>query len=197
MKRGNLTWVVVLGIIGIILFWGCNVRNGFAKGDQEIKEKLGAIQAQYQNRTDLYNSVIKVIEGSANFEKTTLKEVLEARAKATSVTLNADDPNSIKKFQEAQSQLQGSFSRLMAVAENYPVLKTTDQFQKFQTQIESMEGSIKTARLRYNEAVKGFNNSVVTIPRSWVAGMTGFKTREYYEADPESKNPPIINFNIK
>jgi len=146
---------------------------------------------------DLYNSVIKTIEGSANFEKSTLKEVIDARSRATSVHLDVNDSSSIAAYQAAQRQLQGSFSRLMAVAEAYPDLKTTKAFQDFQAQIEGTENRINQARRDYNEAVQTYNMKVKTFPGNIFAGMFGFHERAYYKADVGSEKAPDINFNIK
>src|SRR2546421_11903117 len=120
---------IVLIIIGAILLiggcGGCSSYNNLVKGDQAVKRSWSNVEANYQRRTDLYNSVIKTIQGSANFEKSTLREVMEARSKATSVKVDINDPKSLAAFQQAQGALQNSFSRLLAVAENYPDLKTT------------------------------------------------------------------------
>src|SRR5258705_9461737 len=116
----NLTLLIVLGLILILGVWGCAGYNGLVKGDQNVKKVWGNVQTNYQRRTDLYSSVIKTIEGSANFEKSTLKDVIAARSKATSITVDVNDPKSLEAYQNAQSQLQGSFSRLMAVAQAYP-----------------------------------------------------------------------------
>ena len=127
---------VILGIIVLLFFWGCGAYNNLIGVDQEVKTKWGNVETNYQRRTDLYNSVIKTIEGSANFEKSTLREVIQARAQATSIKVDINDSVSLAKFQAAQAGLQTSFNKLLAVAEAYPDLKTTAAFQGFQTQIE-------------------------------------------------------------
>lgn len=194
MKPGLL---IGLGIFVVLFFWGCNSYNGLVRADQNVKTVWANVETNYQRRTDLYNSVIKTIEGSANFEKSTLKEVIEARSKATSVTVNVDDSASLQAYQHAQTQLQGSFSRLMAVAEQYPDLKTTQQFQGFQTQIEGTENRINVARQDYNAAVQSYNLSVKTMPRAIFAGIFGFHEKPFYKADAGSENAPDIQFNIK
>jgi len=197
MKTSNLVLIVIAAIIVILGGCGCSSYNGLIKSDQQIKQIWGNVEANYQRRTDLYNSVIKTIEGSANFEKSTLKEVLDARAKATSVTVNTDDPQSLEKFQQAQAQLQGAFSRLMAVAEAYPDLKTTQAFRDFQTQIEGTENRINVARQDYNNAVNNYNLKVKTFPNNIFAGIFRFGEKPYYRADPGTEKAPDINFNIK
>ena len=123
---------VILGLVVILFFWGCSAYNGLIGVDQEVKTKWGAVETNYQRRTDLYNQVIKTISASANFEKSTLTEVIAARSRATSINVNIDDSASLATYQQAQAGLQSAFARLMAVAEAYPDLKTTKAFQDFQ-----------------------------------------------------------------
>lgn len=197
MKTKSLGLIVIAAIILILGGCGCSSYNGLVKGDQEVKKVWSNVETNYQRRTDLYNSVIKTIEGSANFEKSTLKEVIEARSKATSITVDINDPETLAKYQAAQSQLQGAFSRLMAVAEAYPDLKTTKSFQDFQTQIEGTENRINIARQDYNKSVEGYNLQVKTFPNNLFAGMFGFKEKAYYKSDAGSEKAPDIQFNIK
>ncbi|WP_153797298.1 LemA family protein [Foetidibacter luteolus] len=197
MKTKNLVLIVIVALVVILGGCGCSSYNGLVKGDQSVKESWSNVETNYQRRTDLYSSVIKTIEGSANFEKSTLKEVLEARAKATAVQVNIDDPQSLEKYQQAQAQLQGSFSRLMAVAEAYPDLKTTKSFQDFQAQIEGTENRINIARRDYNSSVNTYNLKVKTFPERIFAGLFGFTEKPYYKADPGSEKAPEIEFNIK
>lgn len=196
MKK-NTTLLVILGIIVILFIGGCSAYNGLVKVDQEVKNKWSNVETNYQRRTDLYNSVIKTIEGSANFEKSTLKEVIDARSKATQVTVNTNDPQSLEKFQQAQAGLQSAFGRLLAVAEAYPDLKTTKAFQDFQTQIEGTENRINVARQDYNQSVQKYNLQVKTFPRNIFAGIFGFHEKAFYKANPGSENAPDIEFNIK
>jgi len=197
MSTKNLTLIGIVVFILLLGGCGCNSYNGLIKGDQSVQTALSNIETNYQRRTDLYNSVIKVIEGSANFEKSTLKEVIAARAAATSVRLDVNDSTSLAKYQQAQAQLQGSFSRLMAVAEAYPDLKTTKQFENFQTNIEGTENRINVARRDYNTTVQEYNLKVKTFPNNIFAGMFGFHVKPYYKANPGSENAPDIEFNIK
>jgi len=197
MNSRNLTLIIILAVILIFGGRACSSYNGLVNVDQKVKTSLSNVETQYQRRMDLYNSVIKTIEGSANFEKSTLNEVIAARSKATSVQLNVNDSSSLAAYQAAQAQLQGSFSRLMAVAEAYPDLKTTKAFQDFQTQIEGTENRINQARRDYNGSVNEYNLKVKTFPGNIFAGMFGYHERGYYKADPGSEKAPDINFNIK
>ncbi len=195
--KSNKTLLIILGIIVILGFWGCGKYNGMITADQGVKTKWSNVETNYQRRTDLYNSVIKTIEGSANFEKSTLKEVMDARAKATQVTVNTDNPESLQQYQNAQAGLQSAFGRLLAVAEAYPDLKTTKSFQDFQAQIEGTENRINVARQDYNAAVQSYNLTVKRFPGNIFAGIFGFHEKAFYKADPGSEKAPDVEFNIK
>ena len=197
MSTKNLTLIVVVVFILLLGGCGCNSYNGLIQVDQGVKTSWSNVETNYQRRTDLYNSVIKVIEGSANFEKSTLKEVISARAKATSVNVDINDSASLARYQQAQGQLQGSFSRLMAVAEAYPDLKTTKQFENFQTDIGGTENRINVARRDFNAAVNEYNLKVKRFPNNIFAGIFGYHEKPYYKSDPGSENAPDIQFNIK
>lgn len=197
MKTRNLTLIIVVGLILLLGGCGCSRYNNLVKSDQSVKTAWSNVETNYQRRTDLYNSVVKTIEGSANFEKSTLKEVIEARASATQVKVDINDPATLQKYQAAQAQLQSAFGRLMAVAEAYPNLKTTEAFQNFQSQIEGTENRINVARRDYNTAVNEYNLNVKTFPNNIFAGIFGFKEKAYYQADAGSEKNPDIKFNIK
>lgn len=188
---------VILGIVVLLLFWGCGAYNNLIGVDQQVKTKWGNVETNYQRRTDLYNSVIKTIEGSANFEKSTLTEVIQARSRATAVNVDINDPASLQAFQNAQAGLQSSFSRLLAVMENYPDLKTTAAFQGFQTQIEGTENRINVARQDYNAAVQTYNLKVKTFPNNIFAGIFGYHERAFYKSDTGSEKAPDVQFDIK
>lgn len=197
MKSRNTTLLIILGIILLIGGFACTKYNGLVTADVDVQKVWANVETNYQRRTDLYSSVIKTIEGSANFEKSTLKEVMSARASATQVKVDINDPASLAKYQAAQGQLQSAFGRLMAVAEAYPDLKTTKSFQDFQAQIEGTENRINVARQDFNKSVEGFNLKVRTFPNNIFAGFFGFKTKEFYKADAGTEKAPEIDFNIK
>lgn len=197
MSTKNLTLIVIAAFIVILGGCGCISYNGLVKNDLEVNKAWSNVETNYQRRTDLYSSVVKVIEGSANFEKSTLKDVLAARASATQVKVDINDPASLEKYQAAQGQLQSAFGRLMAVAEAYPDLKTTKAFQDFQQNIESTENRINIARRDFNEAVNNYNLKVRKFPNNLFASIFGFKVKEYYKADEGSEKNPDIKFDIK
>lgn len=193
----NLTLLIVLGLLLIVGVWGCNGCNSINTSEQNVKKTWGNVETNYQRRNDLYSSVIKTVEASANFEKSTLKEVVDARARAMSVTVNVDDQASLDRYQQAQGQMQGAFTRLMGYVESYPDLKTTAAFKDFQAQQEGTENRINTSRVDYNKAVEEFNVKIVKFPKSLLASMMGKKEKPYYKADPGTEKVPDVNFNIK
>ncbi len=193
----NITLLVILGLVLILGVWGCGGYNSLVKGDQNVKKTWGNVETNYQRRTDLYSSVIKTIEASANFEKSLLKDVVEARAKLGATTVNVNDQTSLDKYQQAQGQMQGAFSRLMGYVENYPDIKTTKSFQDFQAQIEGTENRINVARQDYNKSVESYNLNVKRFPKNLIASIAGFKEKAYYKSEPGSDKAPDVNFNIK
>lgn len=195
MNRSGI--LVILGILLVLVFFGCNSYNGLVTADQNVKKVWSNVETNYQRRTDLYSSVIRTIEGSANFEKGTLKEVIEARSKATSIKVDINDPASLAAYQAAQTNLQSSFSKLLAVVEAYPDLKTTSAFRDFQTQIEGTENRINIARQDYNKAVEDYNLKVKRFPNNIFAGIFGYKEKPFYKSDEGSQHAPDIKFDIK
>lgn len=195
--RKNTGLLVILGIVVILSFFGCGAYNNLITADQEVQTKWSNVETNYQRRNDLYNSVVKTIEGSANFERSTLREVIEARSRATQITVDTDDPQSMEQFQQAQAGYQSAFGRLLAVAEAYPDLKTTSAFRDFQTQIEGTENRINVARQDYNASVQQYNLRVKRFPGNIFAGIFGFHSKAFYKADPGSDQAPDINFDIK
>lgn len=193
----NIVLLSIAALVLILFVWGCNGCNSIKAADQNVKKKWSDVETNYQRRTDLYSSVIKTVEASANFEKSTLQQVVEARAKATSISVDINDPKTLEAYQQAQGNLQGSFSRLIASFEAYPDLKTTKAFQDFQTQIEGTENRINVARQDFNKSVEAFNLKIVKFPSSFLASMLGMKEKSYYKADPGSEKNPDIKFDIK
>ena len=193
----NIVLLAVAALFLILFVWGCNGCNTIKAADQNVKKKWSDVETNYQRRNDLYNSVVKTIEGSANFEKGLLKDVVEARAKLGSVTVNVDDQASMDKYLQNQGQMRTAFSNLMGYVENYPEIKTTKAFQDFQAQIEGTENRINVARQDFNKSVEAFNLKIVKFPTSLLASMIGAKEKAYYKADPGSEKSPDINFDIK
>ena len=192
MKKGIIV-IVVLVLLGM---FGCNKYNGLVKLDENVKNKWGAVQSQYQRRADLIPNLVNTVKGAANFEQTTLTQVIEARAKATQITVNPNDlsPEKIQQFQQAQGQLSTALGRLLAVAESYPQLKANQNFLDLQAQLEGTENRITVARNDFNDAVNGYNSSVRSFPNNLIAGVAGFQQKGYFQAQPGSESSPKVQF---
>jgi LemA protein len=195
MKRSGL--LIVLAILVIIGFMGCNGYNGLVREDESVKKAFGNVQTEYQNRSDLVGNLVNTVKGAANFEQNTLTAVVEARAKATSVNINADNltPEKIAEYQAAQGQLSGSLSRLLATVEAYPTLKATEGFMKLQSQLEGIENNIKNSRKVFNEAVNVYNTKVRSFPMNILGGLFGFKAKEGFKADAGAEKKVDVNFD--
>ena len=193
MKGLVLIIVIALVIFG---FMGCSGYNGLVKQDESVKKAWNNVQAEYQNRNDLVGNLVNTVKGAADFEKSTLTEVVNARAKATSVNINADNltPEKIAEFQAAQGQLSGALSRLLATVEAYPTLRATENFTKLQNQLEGIENNIKNSRKVFNEEVNAYNVKVRSFPMNLMAGMFGFSQKAGFTADPGADKAPEVKF---
>lgn len=192
----NIGLLIVLGILVIVGFMGCNGYNGLVKQDENVKKAWGNVQTEYQNRNDLVNNLVNTVKGAANFEQKTLTDVIEARAKATSVNVNAENltPEKLAEFQQAQGQLSGALSRLLVTVEQYPQLKATENFTKLQGQLEGIENGIKNSRKTFNDAVNDYNTKVRSFPMNILGSMFGFKAKEGFKADPGAEKAPEVKF---
>ena len=196
MRRSSPVLLIVLGIVVILLFWGCSGYNGLVQQDETVKKVWNNVQSQYQRRSDLIPNLVNTVQGEANFERGTLTDVISARARATQVQVNANDltPDKLQQFQQAQAQLSGALGRLLAVAENYPNLQTNQAFQNLMAELSGTENRIAVARNDFNSAVQDYNVRVRRFPTNILAGIMGFHPREGFTADPGSQNAPKVNF---
>ncbi|MDU0370800.1 LemA family protein [Hymenobacter endophyticus] len=192
MKRFLLYFA---GLVLLLTQSSCGY-NSMVSKDQAVKAQVGNVQSAYQRRSDLIPNLVNTVKGAANFEKSTLTEVIEARAKATSVQLNANDltPENLKQFQEAQSQVSAGLGRLLAVSENYPELKANANFQELQAQIEGTENRINVERNKLNVVTNDYNGYIKSFPNNLFAGMFGFKEKPYFEADAAAQKAPTVQF---
>ncbi len=188
---------IVLGVIALVIFWGIGAKNGMAEADVEIDAKWGKVQSAYQRRSDLIPNLVKTVQGVANFEKSTLTAVVQARASATQMKLDAKDlsPENLQKYQSAQSNLSGALSRLLVVTENYPQLRATESFSELQDQLESSENRIKEERDNFNDAVSEYNKKIVVFPGSIIASLSGYEKRAFFQAEAGSEKAPEVNFD--
>ena len=188
--------IIILVVLALFGFYGCSSYNGLVQKDTQVENAWANVQTQYQRRADLIPNLVRTVQGAANFEKSTLSAVIQARANATGINLNADQltPENIQKFQAAQDQLSGSLSRLLAVAESYPDLKATQNFSELQAQLEGTENRITVARNDFNGVATGYNQSVRSFPNNIFAGVFGFQRKGLFEASQAAQSAPTVQF---
>jgi LemA protein len=194
------TSYIVIIVIVIILFiggcGGCTSYNSIVSLDQAVQSKWGTVQTDYQRRADLVPNLVATVKGVANFEKSTLVDVTNARAKATSIQVDPGKltPETIQKYQAAQGQLSTALGRLLVASEKYPELKATENFSGLQAQLEGTENRIAVARRDFNEAVQKYNTKVKSFPTNFIARMGGFTEKGYFQADAAAENAPKVQF---
>lgn len=186
--------LVVVGLVLILFFWFKGKYNSFVQADQEVNSKWSNVETVYQKRANLIPNLERTVKSYSKFEQETLTKVIEARSKATSVTI---DPTNVTeqdmaKFQAVQGELNGALSRLMAVAENYPNLKADQQYINFQREYIAIENSIRVETVYYNDAAKQYNNIVKSFPNNIIAGMFNFKEKPYFKADAGAEKAPQV-----
>ena len=192
-------WIVVIAIIAVIIIGimsGVGIYNKLVTKEETVNTQWANVQSVYQRRADLIPNLVATVKGVANFEQQTLTNVIEARAKATSVNINPKnlDAASLQKFQAAQDGLSSALSRLMVVVEKYPELKATQNFSELQAQLESTENRITVERRNFNEAAQAFNTYLRRFPTNMFAGMFGFQKKAYFEAQAGSEKAPKVEF---
>lgn len=197
MGRGSIIGIVIVVLVAFFGMYGCNKRNGFVEKNEEVKKQWAQVNNQYQRRLDLIPNIVSTVEAEANFEKSTLVEVTEARAGATKVTISADnlDEESLKKYQAAQGGLTQALSRLLVASENYPNLKSSAAFSELRVELEGCENRISTERMRFNEVSGEFNVAIQKFPGSLFAW--GFSQKPYFEAEAGAEKAPKVKMDIK
>ena len=196
MKKGTIP-LLVIGVLILIMVGGTlTTYNGLIAKDEAVATAWGNIQSQYQRRADLIPNLVSTVKGYAKHESETLENVMAARAKATQITVNADNltPEKLKQYQAAQGELSQALGRLMAVSENYPNLKANENFSELQAQLEGTENRINESRQIYNSAVQTYNVSVRRFPANIVAGMFGFDKKNQFEAEAGAEKAPKVEF---
>jgi len=193
MKR-TLTLFALLGLLMSMTSCGY---NKMVEMDVAVEKAWADVEAQYQRRSDLIPNLVNTVKGYADFEQETLTDVIEARSKATSINVDADNltPEAINKFQKAQGQLSGALSRLLVTVERYPNLKANQNFLELQAQLEGTENRITVARNRFNESVGQYNTYIRQFPRVIYAGWFDFQKKGFFEADEGTENAPEVNFD--
>ena len=191
MKKYGI-WIV----LGLLVLFSVSSYNGLVTSRETVNKTWSNVENQYQRRSDLIPNLVSTVKGAADFEKSTLTAVIEARANATSIRIDPNNmtPEKLQQYQAAQSQVGGALSRLLAVAENYPQLKAVESFNQLQAQLEGTENRINEARRQFNDASQGYNTSRSKFPRVLFAGLFGFKERPYFEADKGTEKAPSVKF---
>lgn len=191
------TTLIVIGAVAALLAVYCvSTYNSLAKAEQEVAGAWSNVEAQYQRRSDLIPNLVNTVKGYAAHESQTLEGVVEARAKATSITVDGANMSAeqMAAYVDAQSSITSALGRLIAVAENYPDLKANQNFLELQAQLEGTENRIAVERQRYNDIIKGFNQRVVTFPANIVASLFGFGKKEFFAAEPQAQSAPVVQF---
>jgi len=200
MKKGCLISAIIVAIIGLailaIVLWGTKVYNQMVSMREGVTSQWGNVETQYQRRADLIPNFVNTVKGAADFEQETLTQVIEARAKATQVTLDPANMTSenLQQFQAAQGELSSALSRLMVVVERYPELKATQNFRDLQVELEGTENRIAVERRKFNEVARTFNTYIKSFPQNFLAGMFGFTERPYFESMEGAETAPEVRF---
>ncbi|OEY71940.1 LemA family protein [Salegentibacter salarius] len=191
--------VIVIVVLGIIVYsLTAGVNNTAVEYEESVLKNWADVENAYQRRSDLIPNLVSTVEGSADFERGTLTDVIEARAKATSVNVDAGNlnPEQIQQFQQAQGGLSSALSRLLVSVERYPDIKSNQNFLQLQSQLEGTENRISVARNRYNEAVRQYNTYIRKFPNNIFAGMFGFERKATFEAEEGAENAPDVEFDF-
>jgi LemA protein len=196
MKKGTIILLVVVGAFLLLLMNGCGSYNSMVSKQEGTSSAWAQVENVYQRRADLIPNLVSNVKGVANFEQKTLTDVINARASATQIKVDASklSPEQIQKFQASQGELSQALGRLMVVAEQYPQLKATQNFLELQSQLEGTENRIAVERQKFNEIVKEYNTYIRKFPQVLYAGVFGFDKKGYFEADAGADKAPVVNF---
>jgi LemA protein len=200
MKKGCLVSLIIGGLIAlfviIMVLWGVRVYNQMVTMNQAVEAQWGNVETTYQRRSDLIPNFVNTVKGAANFEQQTLTQVIEARAKATSVTIDPTKLNeqNMAQFQAAQGEISSALSRLMVVMERYPELKATQNFRDLQVELEGTENRIATERRKFNETAQVFNAFIKRFPQNFIAGIGGFSAKPYFKSAEGADKAPEVKF---
>lgn len=199
MSKGTI--ILIAGALLLVIFGmnGCSTYNGLVESREQVKKTWQNVEAAYQLRLDKIPNLVATVKGQADFERSTLEAVINARANATKVTISPEnlDEASMKQFQEAQGNVSSALARLMVVVEQYPDLKTNSGFTELRAEISETENMIKKSRTDYNEITGTFNTRVQKFPGNIWAGIFGFKTMPYFESDAGAEKAPKVDFETK
>ncbi len=194
MKKGT---IAIIAIVAIAVIYGVSAYNGMVSDQESATTALANVQSAYQRRADLIPNLVETVKGYAKHEEETFKSVVEARAKATQITLDPTNltPEKLQEFQKAQGELGSALGKLIAVQENYPELKANENFKDLQVQLEGTENRINEARNKYNAVVQTYNTSIRSFPKNLFAGMFGFDKMNKFEAEAAAQSAPKVSFD--
>ncbi|MDT0688064.1 LemA family protein [Autumnicola psychrophila] len=198
MKKWLIPTIVIV-VLGIIIYsLTAGVNNTAVELEENVTRTWADVETSYQRRSDLIPNLVSTVRGAADFERGTLTDVIEARSRATSINVDANnlDPQQIQQFQEAQGEVSSALSRLLVTVERYPELRANQNFLQLQSQLEGTENRISVARTRYNESVQGYNTYIRKFPNNIFAGMFGFERKPPFEAEAGAENAPDVEFEF-
>lgn len=193
----NIKRILIIGAVVLVAIYGINVYNNLVQLEESVKQRWSQVENQYQRRADLIPNLVNTVKGAADFEKETLTQVIEARSKASSIQMSPEmlnNPEKLQQFNQAQTQLSGALSRLMVRVERYPELKANQNFQDLQSQLEGTENRIAVERDRFNRAAREYNSEIRQFPTNLIAGVGGFDSKAYFEADEGAEEAPEVQF---
>ena len=190
------TWLIVIAVIAVIVIYGITAYNSLVSQEEKVGNAWSNVENQYQRRSDLIPNLVNTVKGYAAHEKETFQAVVEARSKATQTTISIDEltPEKMAAYQRAQGEVGSALNRLLAISENYPELKASENFQTLQAQLEGTENRISVERRNFNEAARTYNTAIRRFPKNIFAGMFGFDKKAYFEAEEGSEKAPKVEF---
>ncbi len=196
----NKTLLILLGILALLILAAVGSYNGLIGSSQTVDASWAQVQNVYQRRADLVPNLVQTVQGAANFEKSTIVQVTDARASVGRVNISQNqapaDAAQLAEFQKAQGQLGAALSRLLVVSENYPNLKASENFRDLQAQLEGTENRIAVERGRFNAAVQAYNTKIKTLPTVFFAGFLGFQPKPYFQANAGAETAPAVKFDL-
>ena len=196
MKKGVIAIIIVLGLLFIIFFWVKGIQNKLVAMDEGVNSAWSQVENVYQRRADLIPNLVNVVKGYAAHESSTLQGVIDARARATQIRVDADNltPEKLAEFQAAQGELSSALGRLLMLTENYPDLKANQNFLELQAQLEGTENRITVERQKFNETTRTYNTYIRSFPKNIIASMLNFEKKAYFEAAAGSEKAPEVKF---
>lgn len=196
MKKSTIIIILVVAVVAALFFWVKGTYNGMVSMDEGVKSAWSQVENVYQRRSDLIPNLVATVKGYAAHESATLDRVVEARSKATGISVDPENltPEKLAEFQQAQGELSAALGRLLVIRENYPDLKANANFMALQQQLEGSENRISVERRKFNEAAKSYNTTIRRFPGNIFAALFGFESKPYFEAEESASQPPKVEF---